>query len=762
MGDVAINIRHLVNRAISRWYFFAITLVLSVIIARFYIKTLSPKYSAVSLVLIKDEGNTTSFTQESIFKELGILDLQQNLVNETLVMKSSPILTKAINNLGLLYENYEIGKYRNSIIYPSLYVEVLEWAPEDPRELYEAEVTINSLNQYTLSYGDQSYPGEFGKSLELPAGNLILGNKRGVNNSDPILLRIVPIDEKIKKVARRLSAEREVLKSSVIRMSYDDESPARAEALLAELIKVYNEASLKEKNQVYTNSIDLINERIDAITADLSDTEQNVQAFKQRYGSTEVSAEGTVLLKEMNASSKEVSSSQLQLRVLNYVESFLVRNRNNFEFVPTNESLNNLTLSNQLKSFNDLLNRREVQRTDLGPAHPDIKLTERQIQNLRVTIIDNVRSIKSDLMIYLKANQDELNEIEGKMRSLPRKERELVEIERQRGIKENLYLYLLQKREESAISMVATVPNGSVVEPPKADSDPISPYKQLIYGLAIVLGFAIPALFVLVSDLLDNRIRLDEDLEVLTGLPIGAMIANNRSAEKVVVRSNTRTAISETFRLLRANLIYLSPGKEIQTMLVTSSIPAEGKSFIALNLAVSQALSGKKVVIMELDLRKPKQEEYAKLSDQNKGIVNYLINPDLTIEDVIAPSGIDDNLDVIGCGPVPPNPSELILAPRLTELVEKLKERYDFILMDTPPVGMVSDALQLKDFVEASLYVIRIGQTRRPHLKVLKDITSSDKLPNPFLVVNDVPLGKAGYSYGYGYGSSKYYEESPS
>jgi tyrosine-protein kinase Etk/Wzc len=412
-------------------------------------------------------------------------------------------------------------------------------------------------------------------------------------------------------------------------------------------------------------------------------------------------------------------------------------------------------LANQLTRFNQLLAEGARLKTDLGPSHPDLKLIEKQIQNLRQTIIDNIKAIKNDIQIASNSSRGRKTMLEGRLRSLPKRERELVEIERQKIIKENLYLYLLQKREESAISLAVTVANGKVVEPASIPSVPISPKTLQIWLIALFMGLAIPSGFALLLNNLNDKVLFREDIEKVTEVPLVSMLSYNQNGKNLVIKENSRSISAEMFRLLRTNLSFIAPGEHLETLLITSSMSGEGKSFIALNLGMTFALSGKKVLILELDLRKPKQEKYMGIKKSQKGLVNYLINPETSSKEIIKKSGLHPHLDVITRGPKPPNPGELILSPHLKRLINLLKEKYDLIILDTPPVGLVADAFQLKETAQASLYVVRSGVTRIGQLAIIDDIAKHQKLPKPFIVLNAVHLGSVknyGYNYGYGYG----------
>ena len=758
--------------ALKYWYVFVVVLALSVTLAYYNLKFTPPEYSASALVLIKDEEKSGQLDQEAIFKELGLSQKNKSLENEQLVLRSSSLMEDVVDNLQLQHGYYTIGKFGWRLLYKDSPIQVVNWEPNTEHNWLVASLTFDDSGGFQLlvenekhdeevSYEVTEFKGEFGRTLTLPMGKVTLARKIDFPLDNSVGLTIYPVKAVAKGFSNSLGAEIMGVESSVINLSITDQSGQRAADILTELFSVYNSQSIEDRKSIFENTIDLINDRIEMISQQLEQTEQNVEAYKSQYRIGELTAEGSLLLTELQESSREISDTDVQLQIMDKIETFLRVNQSNFTFVPTNLSVNNLTLTRQLETFNELLGTRERQRNRLGPSHKDLRLTESQISNLRQTIIDNIRSIRTDLQISRNASAERKGGIEGRLSSLPRRERELIEIEREKSIQENLYLYLLQKREESFISLAITSPNAKLIEPSAPDPDPISPKPLQAWIVAGFLGLAIPAGLVFVLTLLNDKIRDEDDIQQLTAVPINGAISLSRKKDSIVVQEDRKTAIAEMFRLLRANLAYIAPGEELKALLVTSSTSGEGKSFISLNLGISQALAGKKVIIIDLDLRKPTQEKLIadKLSIGNDndhlGVVNYLVDHTILEKQVIRNSGLNSNLDVILAGPTPPNPSELILSSRLKELIEKLRETYDFIIVDSPPVGLVADALQMKDFVDSTMYVTRSGYTKRSQIKIINDIAEKGKLPRPFIVINAMPISKGSY-YG-GYGSSNVY-----
>lgn len=753
------NFRKTITKGLRYWYLFLIILPLSILLAYFYLYVTPPSYQATALLMILDEKGSGGMSEEAIFAELGLGGGGKNLENETMVLRSTTILRQVVRKLGLQYDYTRIDGRKRHALYRNSPVQVANWEPAYDGAGLTGEIVVGANGMYRLEMETGSYAGEFGKKIETPSGNLTLTYIGDGKIEGTIELNIMDEEAMAWQLNSRMEIEIVGEKSSTLQLTIKDLSYQRAKDILNATMTAYNQKTIDDKNKVFQGTIDLINERVYLINQELTEAEQNVESYKREFNVLELSTQGSMLMSEVSEYDKQISETYVQLEILRTIEGILAKNEN-FEFVPTNLTLQNLTISQQIAQFNDLLAERERKRASMGLAHPELKLIERQIQNLRGTIVENIRSMKRDLEITVNSFENQKQGLRNRMSNLPKRERELIEIERIKSIKENLFLYLLQKREESAIRQEATTPLGQIVEPAAASPLPISPKPAQIWLIAIFLGLALPSGIAFVFESINDKVFNQQDVEEATSVPVAAMLSQNKKKETVVVKKDSRTVVSEMFRLLRANLSYIMPEKDLKVLLITSSLSGEGKSFISLNLAMTVALTNKRVLIVELDLRKPKQEAYLSIKEtgRRRGVVDYLVDSQLTTTDIVRNTGLHRHLDFISSGPKPPNPSELTLSPRLRELINKLRAEYDFIILDAPPVGMVADALQIKDLADATMYVVRSGVTRKPQLQIVQDILVNEKLPRPFVVLNGVQRADAG-AYAYGYGNSKGYLE---
>ena len=761
MAQGQINHRKILN-LISRYkYAYLIILPLMLGAAYLYLETAQSKYESSALILINEDATAGHLDEEAIFAEFGLNKLKKNIENEMLMIKSLPAVAHVVRENDLQYNFVEIDGFKRRDLYKNSPIEVADWEPANPHASFTGKISGKYDGSYSIEIDEITYDGQYGSRLRIPQGYLTLTSAKDVSKNQVIELTVSPVNSVAEGLIEELDVRVVGERSSTIQLGLKDVVAQRAADIINGILNRYNKETVDTKNRVFQNTIDLINKRIGLISGELTSAESRVEQYKRSRNMVELSTEGSLLLNELAASNKDISGAEVELEILESIGEFLQENKNNFEFVPTNSRLTNLTLANQLTKFNELLREYEDIKGKLGHMHPDLQTIEKQVENFRPTIIENIKSIRKDLLVEYNAALDNKTQLEVRLKSLPKMERELIEMQRQKDIQEDLYLYLLQKREESAISLAVTTPTGTIIQPAEAAMEPIGPIKAQIWLIGIFLGIALPTGFAFIMDGMNDKIQFEGDITSQSPVPVvGVLGYTKKKKEDLAVLAHSRSAIAEMFRMLRANLAYVTPGKEIKSVLITSSISSEGKSFITLNLGMTQALSGKRTLILELDLRKPKGDVYKPARRAEEGVVNYLVDPKVTTEQIIAPSGLHPKLDIIGSGPKPPNPSELILSNRLWELVTEVRDQYDFIIIDAPPVGLVADALQIDHLADATMYVVRAGFTRKAHLEIINDINEKEKLPKPFIVLNGVNLNKPGgykpgygaqYGHGYGY-----------
>ncbi|HKL03969.1 MAG TPA: polysaccharide biosynthesis tyrosine autokinase, partial [Cryomorphaceae bacterium] len=502
--------------------------------------------------------------------------------------------------------------------------------------------------------------------------------------------------------------------------------------------------------EIARRTVDFIDERLDYLTQELNRVEQNVEDYKQRYELTDVETQAQEYSSQKMINRRDVEDINIQIQVLTSIEEYLSgQSEGNYNIVPSTLSIEDATLNGLIAKFNELQLERERVLRNTRPSNPVVLNMNDQLDNLIDNIRENLRNIKESLLITRRNLMAKSGIVDTKVKMVPMIERQLIEITRQQEIKRSLYIYLLQKKEEASLTLAASVSDLRVVDPPLLMGQ-VAPKKTNIYGYALILGLFIPFLGIYIKELVGSKIETRSEVESLTRTPILGEICMNKSKEFVVASVKKRTPVAEMFRLLRTNLRFALTGKDNKVVLVTSSMNGEGKSFFSINMATTLAGAGKKVIILECDLRRPTILEKLGIDKAKKGLTDFVVGEVSNLEDVIFNSGVEDKMDILPAGSMSPNPAEILLNEKVGQIIEELRQNYDYILLDTPPVGMVADALTLNEFADLSVYLVRYNYTERKQLKTIEDLFMGKQLNNPLLVLNgSKKVNSAYYTYGY-------------
>ena len=750
-----IDIKGMLMKYLRYWYFFAIGVFFCLGIAFIYLRYSTPQYSISSTLLIKDDKKGPDLSGNTVFSDLDLFQSSKNINNEIQVLKSKSLMLRVLKELDLYTSFYVEGDVKTSEIY-GRFVPVKVIVHEIDSAAFNKIVTLQfkDNNHYELQEGNgsEATAHQFGEEIKVPFGRFtIVATTAGSTESIKIKIH------DIRKLANLYNSQLNVVPvnkdASVLNINLTDPVPEKGKDIIDKLVEVYNKEAVEDKNQIAANTIEFIDERLKFLTAELTGVEKDVEQYKKRNELTDVSSEAHLYLQRASEYNKQLAEFEIQLDVLNSIESYLKSQDIQFGLVPSTLSIQDPTLLGLIGRFNELQLDRERMLRTTQPNNPLVQNMSEQLGNLRLNILENLQNIQKGLEITRKNLQASSAQFETRIQQVPSIERELLEINRQQGIKEGLYLYLLQKREEAALSLAATVSNSRIIDSAMAGDFPVKPKRQLIYILAILVGLSIPFAGLYLQDMLNDKVQEAKDVGKGTATPILGEIAHKRTDDILVVTLESKSPVAELFRLIRANLQFATAGKENKVILVTSSMSGEGKTFFSLNLAASLVLSGKKAIVMDFDFRKPGLTKSLGLQS-DLGITNYLISDGLKIDDLIKPSPVLPNLFIVGSGPVPPNPAELMLLPKIKELINGLKEKFDFILIDTSPVGQVADALSLAPYINSSLFLVRYNYTHKEQLKIVDDIYKNQKLKHTMIVLNDARKGNTyGYGYGYGYES---------
>ena len=541
--------------------------------------------------------------------------------------------------------------------------------------------------------------------------------------------------------------------TSILQLQLTDEVPQRSLDYLKQLAIVYNRQANEDKNAVAHQTEKFINSRLEKINAELGKTEGELQNYKQKNGMVELKMNASNSVSNQNTSEQKLAEMETQIELFNTIAREVESSsRNLTQVIPSNVGLDDESSTSLINKYNELVLERNRLLRSASESSPVVEPLTDQIRDLNVNIRRAIAAARKNLQIQRDAVLAQVTKYTDQVEETPQQERMLTQIGRQQEVKSGLYLMLLQKREENSISLAATADKGRLIDDPQLNGK-VSPNSTYIMLIALVIGLAIPVLIILIIQFFRYKIEGHDDVARLTKLPIIAdiAIASNSAKGKadIVVHENQNNQMEEIFRSLRTNLQFmLHEGEKV--VLFTSSTSGEGKTFTAANLSVSFGLLGKKVILVGLDIRRPRLAEQFGINDHKHGITNLLVKDNPNREDVeaqILPSGVNKNLDLLMAGPVPPNPAELIARNSLDTIIEILKEKYDYIMIDTAPVGLVTDTLQIARVTNVSVYMCRADYTPKASFAMINSLAKEEKLPNMAMVLNGVDMSKRKYSY---------------
>ena len=780
--DEKIDIQEVLFKYIIHWPWFVGAVLVCLIGAWIYLRMATPVYNISATVLIKDDkkgGNTGGMAGLEELGLSGLISSSQNIDNELEVLRSKTLVKEVVNQLNLYVSYTDEDEFPSKNMYKTSPV-IVSLTPQEAEKLSDPMIVEMLLYpqgslDVGVTIGDKEYQKHFEK---LPAvfpmdeGTLaffqspdsLMANKDTTEESSAQNVR--RITAKINspmKVARvyceNLTIEPTSKTTSVAVISLKNSSLQRGQDFINQLLEMYNRNTNNDKNEIAQKTAEFIDERIDIISKELGNTEANLENFKRNAGITDLTSEAQIALTGNAEYEKKRVENRTQISLLEDLRKYI--RGNEYEVLPSNVGLQDAALVATIERYNEMLvERKRLLRTSTenNPAIVNLDTSIRAMKsNVQATLDGTLQG-----MLITKADLDrEANRFSRRISDAPGQERQFVSIARQQEIKAGLYLMLLQKREENAITLAATANNAKIIDEAIADDIPVSPKRKIIYLIALVLGVGIPVGIIYLIGLTKFRLEGRADVEKLTTVPIvGDIPLTDEKNEKdgsIAVFENQNNLMSETFRNIRTNLQFMLQNDK-KVILVTSTVSGEGKSFISANLAISLSLLGKKVVIVGLDIRKPGLNKVFRLSTKEKGITLYLANPDTDLMSLVQPSDVNKNLSILPGGTVPPNPTELLARDGLDKAIEILKKNFDYVILDTAPVGMVTDTLLIGRVADLSVYVCRADYTHKVEYTLINELAEEKKLPNICTVINGVDLKRRKYGYYYGYGKyGKYY-----
>ncbi len=733
---------------------FIITLGVALGLAYLYVKYKSPVYSS-SISVFFPEGNKGAGGSSSPGSEMGginelmLFSKKVNLANEIEVLKTKTLMTRVIRKLNLNLQYFKKGKIKKSELYNSPLVKATVTGIKDSSRGESIEIIKTGTQLYSLNNKVKNpiSPKSTIKGLNMSFDVTVDPN--WLKENDKYIISWEPVIDVAGVLSNELVITQPQRDANILNISLETEVPEKGTDLLNTLVQEYNLNNNEKKNKLVDYTLSFIDERISLMRGELGKVESSIQSYRQANEIVDPGVQNTAGFEQLSAAKSEVENSEVKLKLIDMVKQSVA---NPDQPIPTTLGIDDPTLSALVKQYNDNIFKKADQLKEMPAANPAVKATESQIEKLRSSIYNNLENINISTSQLKQRYLGEFQNNRAKLNAVPGQERKLMEIGRQQDIKEKLFMFLLQKKEEAAITKASQLSSNSSALDPAISSGLLSPNAPFVYKLAVGLGLLIPILIIYLKELLNDKIITRSDIVGKTNTPIIGEIAHyTQKKRRLVVGFDDRTVVGEQFRMVRANIPFLTKSQDKKVLLVTSTTPAEGKTFCSLNLAAVFAIAGKKTVIVEMDLRKPKVGTSLKIPDSAKGITHY-ISGQANLEELPIALPDFENLYVVTAGVIPPNPSEILMDEKIDSFFAYLKENFDCVVIDSAPLGLVSDAKILAKHADATLYLVRQRITPKKQLAQLNELYESEVFPNLSVLVNDVKASGA-YSY-YGYGSN--------
>ena len=770
--DDSQSFKHVLEKYLIHLKWFILSVLIFGIAAFLYLRKVTPEYNVAASLLIKEKEEGSSFADLSSFESLGLFGSGDNsLENEVQILKSRRLMNKVVDELKLniLYfiedSPYDKEQYPNFPIIVNFDSESndIDNIATNFKILIKSNRTYEFIGFDDISLGAKS----FGKDFQADLGNEDFSNKMTISidrldsfNNDligeTIIVKIFPVNKVVDYYLENVDIEpiNEKL-SKVLTITLDATVKEKGIAIINNLIAQYNADGINDKNQISQTTTDFLDLRIGLISAELVTIEGTAEQFKSKNRMVDTQQGANYFLESSSLNERELVEANLQMQLVSYMSDEL-NQRESSELLPGNIGLSDPGIINLIGEYNSLVLQRNRVLKSSSIKNPIIVGIDSQLNVLKNNLRSSLKALESSSQIKINALNAQSGKINSRIASVPKNEREYKDIVRQQETKNALYLFLLQKREESILSNAVNIDKAKIIDNAYSNGLPISPKKGVTYLAAILLGLLTPFAFIYLKDILDTKVHDENDLKRIK-IPYLGDIPLSISKKKHFIEDGDNSSVAEAFRYVRTNINFMLDSKDTcKTVFVTSTQGQEGKTFSAINLASSLAISGKKTLLLGMDLRAPKITKYLGL-EEILGVINYIKNSSLTLNEITENYTKIDNLHLINSGDIPPNPVELLMSKRVNELFDEAKQRYEYIIVDTAPVGMVTDTMQISKFSDLTIYVVKANFLDKRMLHIPEKLFKEDKLRNMSFLINgsDHSKGAYGYGYGYGYGNKK-------
>ena len=756
-----LSIRDLFYKYVRFLPLFVLSVAMALLVAYLYLRYTVPIYSVAGSMVIKNEqaaGNDK-------FSEMFGGNRTQNIQSEIEILKSRPLMERVVNRLNLQFSYFVEGKIKTVNIYKlgPFIINAQEIA--DSNRAFSFKVKFVNPNEFRIN--DENKTFTFGQTIKNAYGVFVFNKTNVSPATNNYNVSWQPTSSAAGMYAGALQVIPRSAATGILSISMRTPNSFMGSDIINTLMEEYSGYSVEQKKLSSDQILAFIEDRLADYGGKLDSVQRMYLDYQRRYNLIDAESQSQEYFDIISEADKINNQQNIMLGVTDMLDDYLVDKRNEFRrvVVPSTLGLEDATLNALVASYNlAQMERKQLLESNVPENNPLVKEKTEEIEQIRLSVRENIKNIQSSFKGIITRYNTRIGVGEEQLRSMPVKVKELAEIKRQVETYQGLYKLLQEKKEETAITRASTIPGSDIIDRAYPTSTPIKPNRKSIQMMAILLGLALPALVIFAGEVLNDKVTTRYDIEKLTRTPILGEIGHSFSNEVLVVNKTTRSMVAEQFRIIRSNLQYILNKQEKSVILVTSSFSGEGKSYVSVNMGAVMALAGKRTVILEFDIRKPKVLSGIGMA-KGPGITNFLVGKG-ELKDLIKQVPGQENLYVLGCGPIPPNPAELLLDPKVEELFAWLKSNFDIVLVDTAPVGMVSDAMTLGKFADCTLYLVRQGHTFKKQVALIDEFYQEKKLPRVSVIINDVKLkpgygyygyGRYGYGYGYGYGS--YYEE---
>lgn len=783
-NDDFLRIQDLFILCLAKWYWFVISLAILLGAATIYLLKTPPVYTRSASLLIKEDGKSGSGNEAAgVLGDIDIFRTSTNINNEMLSMQSPAVMYEVVRRLHLDVNYTTDGRFYNPVIYGS--DNPYEVSFFDLGDAESASFTLRPDKDGQVKLTDFTRNGEetdgdavtaLNDTVQTPVGRLLVSARPGSTAAQQtVFVSRISMQAATAGYSSRLTVALNNESSTVVNLTLQDVCTQRAEDVLNTLISVYNENWVKDKNQIAVSTSMFINERLGVIERELGNVDEDISSYKSENLLPDVQAAASMYMAESSETNAKIQTLNTQLSMTRYVRSYLTGASSRNQLLPANSGIENSGIEKQISEYNTLQLRRNDLVANSSESNPLVVDMDHSLHALRDAIIRTLDNYVTTLNTQLHALQQSARQTTERIAANPSQGKYLLSVERQQKVKESLYLFLLQKREENELSQAFTAYNTRVIMPPSGSMAPTAPQKKNILLVAFAIGLLAPAIVVFLRETMNSRIRGRKDLDALTlpfvgeiplapGSQKGGSGKKGETNSKIVVHEGSRDIINEAFRVLRTNLEFMTDKEQrSNVILVTSFNPGSGKSFLTMNIAVSLAIKQKKVLVIDGDMRHGSTSAY--IGSPQTGLSNYLSGHVNNLKDIIVTDPQHSNLQFLPVGIIPPNPTELLFSDHLREVIDHVRSQYDYIFIDCPPVEMVADTQIISQFADRTLFVVRTGLLERSMLPELQRIYDEKKYKNMALILNGTVSsgGHYGYRYGYrygyhyGYGSGSYY-----